>query len=161
MKDNDQVKIYENYLAAGMQQMNEDEAVATPSTSTDASMGTQGLIQGLKVISVVLQDEQFAEQVRPVITALRPIADEFNDLTVDGLAVLLSTMSLKIQADDKFIQKIKDTWGAAVPEDELAAVDDPGAQEDWNTRQEYGDPMAAEPQAIPGGPLGNPPLTTP
>ena len=28
MKDNDQVKIYENYLAAGMQQMNEDEAVA-------------------------------------------------------------------------------------------------------------------------------------
>ena len=132
MNDNDSDKIFENYVAGGIvTQMNEDEAVATPSASTDASMGTQGLIQGLKVISVVLQDEQFAEQVRP-----------------------------EIQADDKFIQKIKDTWGAAVPENELAAVDDPGAQEDWNTAQEFSDPMA-EPQAIPGGPLGNPPLQTP
>jgi len=125
MKDNDQVKIYENYLAVGMQQMNEDEAVATPS----ASIGIQGTIDALSKLGHDMQTNPGLYD--GVMDSLKSMdIPAFAGLNVKAVGILLATFSLKLDDEKEVTKRLEDIWAREVPE-ELAAVGDvPTAQMD-------------------------------
>jgi hypothetical protein len=118
MKDNDQVKIYENYLAVGMQQMNEEEDA--PVSSVGASMGLRGLIESLEKLGNDMQGNVGFYQ--DLIDTLKPTSPAFADLTVKAMGVMLGAFALKLQEEKELQDRFTAMWAQQVPENELAAV---------------------------------------
>ena len=118
MNDNDSDKIFENYVAGGIvTQMNEDEAVATPS----ASIGIQGTIDALSKLGHDMQTNP--SLYGGVIESLKAMkVTAFAGLNVKAVGILLATFSLKLDDEKEVYDRLATIWAKQVPENELAAV---------------------------------------